>query len=44
MGELNERRAFARFAEHARLNAVRFAAREPLQGLAHALETETYCT
>jgi cardiolipin synthase len=36
--------AYARFAENARQNTIRFAARGPLQGLAHALDTKTYCT
>lgn len=36
--------AYARFAESARQNTIRFAARGPLQGLAHALDTKTYCT
>jgi phosphatidylserine/phosphatidylglycerophosphate/cardiolipin synthase-like enzyme len=41
---LGELEAFERFAAQARENASRFAAANPLEGLAHALLTRTYCT
>lgn len=40
---LAEREAYLRFAEMARANAPLFAAGEPLSGLAHQLDAETWC-
>lgn len=43
-GCTDDREAYERFATIARENAGRFANRRPLHGLAHALDTKTYCT
>ena len=44
VADRSELEAYIRFAERSRENAIRFKAREPLHGMAHALDTTTYCT